>query len=160
MAGDQPAEASEHSAELSHGVSRRGAEEGGDQAAVCCHSSGFPRQLLPAGGGQRIELGPAVVLRPAPLGRDEALLLQLEQRGVEGAVVEGEPVPAGLLDPAGDSVAVERPEDLEGPEDHQGQGALLDIQFFGHGSCPMGFPYDSSAPAPPGREGAPLYPWA
>jgi hypothetical protein len=88
--------------------------------------------LPAAGASQFIELGLAVVVGRAPLGRDEALLLQLEERGVERAVVDGEEAAAGLLDAARDAVAVQRPHRFESLKDHQGERALLDIHLVGH----------------------------
>jgi hypothetical protein len=73
----------------------------------------FLLELFAAGTGQPVELGLAVVLGEAPFGPDVALLLEFEQRRVEGAVVQGEMMGAGLLDAAGDAIAVERPESLE-----------------------------------------------
>src|SRR4026208_1879006 len=94
--------------------------------------AGFARQLPAPRGGQAVVLGAAIVLRQAPLRRDEAFLLELQEGGVEGAVIEGQAVLAGLLDAAIDAVAVEGPEDLEGFEDHQGQSALFDVQLLCH----------------------------
>src|SRR5215470_17952922 len=93
----------------------------------------FARELLPPGGGERVVLGAAIVLGLPPLGDDEPLLLKLEQRGIERAVVERESVLAGLLDAARDAVTVEGPETLQRFEDHQGKGALLDFELLGHG---------------------------
>ena len=39
-----------------------------------------------------------------------------------------------MLDAAGETIAVERAEDVEGFEDHKGEGALEDIGFFGVGA--------------------------
>src|SRR5688572_11986106 len=95
--------------------------------------AGFTRQLLAPRGGERIELRATIVLGLAPLCLDEPLLLELEERGVERAVVEAEAVLARLLDAASDAVAVERTEDFEGLENHQGERALLDVQLVSHG---------------------------
>jgi hypothetical protein len=40
---------------------------------------------------------------------------------------------AGLLDPACDAVPVEGHEPLERGEDHEGKGALFDVDFVRHG---------------------------
>ena len=94
--------------------------------------AGFARELLAPRGGERIELRATIVLGLAPLRRDEPLLLELEERGVQRAVVEREAVLARLLDAARDAVAVKRSEDLEGSENHQGERALLHVQFLRH----------------------------
>src|SRR5439155_4584119 len=94
--------------------------------------AGFARQLLASRGGERVVLGAAIVLGLAPLRFDKPLLLELEQRRVQRAVVEREAVLAGLLDAAGDAVPVKRPEYLEGSENHQGERALLHIQLRRH----------------------------
>ena len=52
----------------------------------------FLLELLAPGARQAIELGLAVVVRHAPFGGDVALLLELEQGGIERAVVEREMV--------------------------------------------------------------------
>ena len=62
---------------------------------------------FPAGPRQLVELRAAVVVGGAPLGRDRAFLFELEQGRIERAVVDGEQVAAGLLDPAGDAVAMQ-----------------------------------------------------
>src|SRR5688500_4664834 len=95
--------------------------------------AGLTRQLLSTRGCERVVLGAPVVLGLAPRGGDEPFLLELEQRGVERPVVERETIPARLLDPSGDAVAVQRPEDVEGGQDHQGERALLHVEFVRHG---------------------------
>ena len=55
------------------------------------------------------------------------MLLQLQQRGVERPLVDGELVGADLLDPAGDRVAVERPHRVERLEDDEIQRAVQDV---------------------------------
>src|SRR5208283_376598 len=92
----------------------------------------FLFHLFAAGARQAVVLGAAIVFRRAPLGSDVALLFELQQRGVERAVVNEQAVAAGLLDAAGDAVAVERAEKLDGFQDHEGQGALPDVGFVAH----------------------------
>src|SRR5687767_7118592 len=94
--------------------------------------AGLAGQLLAPRGGERIELRATIVLGLAPLRGDEPLLLELEERGVQRAVVEREAVLARLLDAAGDAVAVEGAEHLEGAEDHQGERALLHVELVRH----------------------------
>ena len=52
--------------------------------------AGFRPQLLPAGRGNAIEAGPAVVFRCAPLRSDRAFMLQLQQQGIERALIHGQ----------------------------------------------------------------------
>src|SRR5436190_1279362 len=53
--------------------------------------------LLAAGAGEPIELGAAVVLGYAPVRRDVAFLLELEQGRIDGAVIDAQPIAAGRL---------------------------------------------------------------
>src|ERR1051326_3631007 len=94
--------------------------------------AGFTGALLAAGGGEGVVLGAPIVLGLAPFRRDETFLFELEEGGVQRAVVEREAVLARLLDPPGDAVAVQGSQDLEGLEDHQGERARLHIQLLGH----------------------------
>src|SRR4051812_43907555 len=107
-------------------------EKGRDEIGRLVPLAGLARELLPARRGERVVLRAAVVLGLAPLGDDETLLLELEQGGIEGAVVERKPILAGLFDAPGDAVAVERPEHLECFENHEGEGALFDFEFVRH----------------------------
>src|SRR5579863_4474977 len=59
-------------------------------------------------------------------------MLQLEKKGIQGALVDGQNVAADLFDAARDAKAVEGPEQIKGFEDHQGQGSLRNVGFFGH----------------------------
>src|SRR5262249_58704762 len=88
---------------------------------------GFGGELLPAGAGDRVVAGAAVVLRCAPLRSDPSHLLELEQRRIERSLIQLELVAADLLDPPRDPVAVQRPEAIERLEDHQRQRAVEDI---------------------------------
>src|SRR5688572_31779252 len=94
--------------------------------------AGFSGELLAPRGGERIELRATIVLGLAPLCSNEPLLLELEERRVQRAVVEAETVLARLLDAARDAVAVQRTKHVEGLENHQGEGALLHVQLVSH----------------------------
>src|ERR1017187_2989740 len=94
--------------------------------------AGFARQLLAPRDAQRIVLRPTIVLGLAPLRFDEPLLFKFEERGVQRGVVEREAVVARLLDAASDAVPVQRSEDLEGLENHQGERALLYVRLLRH----------------------------
>lgn len=86
-----------------------------------------------AGFGEVVEAGAAIVVGGAPFGFYGAFLFEFEEDGIERALIDGEEVTADLLDAAGQAVAVERAEDVEGLEDHEGEGALEDVGFFGVG---------------------------
>ena len=64
-----------------------GREKGGDQVGGLVPLARLPRELLASRGGERVELGATIVLGLAPLRLDEALLLELEERGIQGAVI-------------------------------------------------------------------------
>src|SRR5205085_12522256 len=113
-------------------------EKGRDQIGRLVPFARFARQLLASRRGERIELRAAIVLGLTPFRFDGSLLLELEECGVERTVIEGKPILARLLDPASDAVAVERSEDIEGLENHQGQRALLHVQFLRHVPSPRG----------------------
>ena len=68
---------------------------------------GVFRPLLPAGAGDGVVLGFAIVVGGAPFGGDPAALLEADERGVDGALVEEDFVAAGLFDAAGYAVAVQ-----------------------------------------------------
>src|SRR5207302_9767366 len=89
-------------------------KDGGRALPVAC----FLLELFTSSSGEAIELCLPVVCGKAPLGRDVAFLLELEQGGIERAVVHDEMIRAGLLDATGNAVAVERPERLERLEHH------------------------------------------
>jgi len=65
-------------------------------------------------------------------------LLELEEHGVQCALIDGEQVAANLLDAASDAIAVKWAKDIEGLENHQGEGALEDIGFASRGSVHLG----------------------
>src|SRR5688572_17123266 len=94
--------------------------------------TGFAGELPAPRGGEGVVLRAAVVLRWPPLRLDEPLLLQLEERGVQGAVIERQAVLARLLDAARDAVTVQGAEHVEGPQNHQRERALLHVQFVRH----------------------------
>src|SRR5205807_1783811 len=89
-------------------------------------------KLAVAGASEFVIFGFSIVVRDAPFGGDEAFLFELEQRGIQRAVIEGKQVAAGLLDAAGDAVTVKRAESLKCFEDHQSQSPLQDIFLFAH----------------------------
>ena len=92
----------------------------------------FGLQLLAAYLREAVEARAAVGLRGAPIGGDRAFMLQLEQKGIQGALVDGKKVAADLLDAARDAIAVKGPEQIEGLQHHQGQGSLQDVRFLRH----------------------------
>src|SRR5258708_6314465 len=88
-------------------------------------------QLFLSGASERIDLHAPSTLRLAPLRCDPADLFQLQQGGVERALVERQLVAADLLDAAGDAITVERAQRLEGLEHHQSQAAVEDVALVG-----------------------------
>ena len=101
-------------------------------AAVCSQSRVSVSQLLSSRPCQAIETRPAVVLRCAPLGRNRALMLQLEQDGIQSALVDGQKISADLLDPPRDPIAMLWPQHIQRFQDHQPQRALQYICFLFH----------------------------
>src|SRR5579859_1626872 len=89
-----------------------GRQERRDQVSGPAPFPFFVGEALPARGAQRVELRAPVVFRLAPFGRDEPFLLELQEGGVERAVVEFEAVAAGLFDAARDAVPVQGAESL------------------------------------------------
>ena len=65
-------------------------------------------------------------------------MLELEEHGVQCALIDGEKVAANLLDAASDAVAVKWAKDIEGFENHKGEGALEDIGFASRRSVHLG----------------------
>ena len=97
------------------------------------------RQLPAAGPRDRVELRPSVVLGAAPRRRNPAAMLEAQERGVDGSLVQLQRVVADLLDAARDAVAVQGAHALERLQDHQIERALKDIRpcvgagaSFGH----------------------------
>jgi hypothetical protein len=91
------------------------------------------RQLLPAAAGDGVVLGLAVVVRGAPRGGDPAAVLQTDERGVDGALVEQDGVARDLLNAARDAVAVLLTHGRESLQHHEIEGSLKQIEFgVGH----------------------------
>src|SRR5215469_10541142 len=113
----------------SHGLA--GSKETSDDFRGALPFPFFVRDLPAAGGGEAVEAGAAIVLGRTPVGGDEAFLLELEQRGIERAVVDGERVAGDLLDAAGDAVSVQRAHGLQRFEHHESERTLPDFGFAG-----------------------------
>src|SRR5262249_52966130 len=86
-------------------------------------------QLPPARGGERVEAGPSVVRRCAPLCGNPAALLEPLQGGIERAVLHEQLLGRSSLDCESDSVPVLRPED-ERPKDQKVERPLEDLEPF------------------------------
>src|SRR5215217_2698435 len=76
----------------------RDVQEAFDDAGGALPLRFFLVELLAPGGRQRVDLHATAALRGAPLRRNPAHLLQLEQRRIQGALVERELIAADLLD--------------------------------------------------------------
>src|SRR2546422_4463319 len=61
---------------------------------------------------QAIETSPAAILGDAPFGGDRTLLFQPQQHRIQSALVDGENIPADLLDSPGNPVAMQRPQNI------------------------------------------------
>ena len=59
-------------------------------------------------------------------------MLQLEQQGIERALIHSQKVAADLLDAPGDPVAVLRSKDVQRLQDHQRKRPLQHIRLFLH----------------------------
>ncbi len=105
-------------------------EEAGDDGGGLLPVLGFGLEGFAAGFGEVVEAGAAIVFGGAPFGFDGAFLFEFEEDGVERALVDGEEIAADLLDAAGEAVAVERAENVESLEDHEGESALEDVGFL------------------------------
>jgi hypothetical protein len=105
-------------------------EEAGDDGGGLLPVVGFGLKGFAAGFGEVVEAGAAIVVGGAPFGFDGAFLFEFEEDRVERALIDGEEVAADLFNAAGKAVAVERAEDVEGFEDHEGESALEDVGFF------------------------------
>src|SRR5262249_31308075 len=81
---------------------------------------------------EAIELRFAIVIGDSPLAGDRAFLLELDERGVERAVIDQHAVAADLLDAARDTVPVLRTHCLESLEHHQGERTLPNVGLFVH----------------------------
>ncbi len=88
--------------------------------------------LFAACAGELVEARLAIVFGDAPFGGNGTFLLEFEKQRVERALVERELVAANLLDATGDVVAMQRSEDAERLEDHEGKGALGNVGFVFH----------------------------
>lgn len=110
--------------------------EGGEAAPV----GDVAVELGASGDGDGVELGLALVVGDAPLGGDPTALLEADEGGVDGALVEEDFVAGNLLDAACDAVAMEGSKGGEGLEDHEVQGALEEFEagfFRVHVGCPQ-----------------------
>src|SRR5262249_13685345 len=72
-----------------------------------------------------------VRLGGSPLAVDPALLLEAQQRRVDGALIERERAMSELLDPPGQTVAMHRTHDVEGLQHHQVESPVLDFAGAG-----------------------------
>ena len=91
---------------------------------VRVHSARFRGELATAGGGDGVEAGAPVVVADTPGALDPGLLLEPEQRRIDGALVQRQAAVGDLLNPPGDAVAVERAHRRECLEHHQVERAV------------------------------------
>ncbi len=130
-------------AEASEGTAQEGAEDGRpasgllrqqtvENARHLAPAVGFFLESFEAGFGDGVVLGLAIVFGGAPVGVDPAILLEAQQGGVEGALVDAEQIAGDLLKASGNGVGVAGTEGGEGAQDHEierslenGDGRLL-----------------------------------
>src|SRR5215470_3445851 len=74
-------------------------------------SSLSPQSFAPV-ACQSIEASPAVILGGTPFRGDRTLLFQSQQHRIQSALVDGENIPADLLDPPGNPIAMQRPQNI------------------------------------------------
>src|SRR5690606_31860740 len=86
---------------------------------------------LSASARQRVELGPPVVLRGAPFGRNPAVVLELVQRGIERSVAYLQHLVGDLPQALANCPAMERFEG-EDLQQQQVEGALDQIWRSAH----------------------------
>src|SRR5215469_16667536 len=116
---------SRHIALLAFRQVEHAAHDAGDLLPIL----GFFVELPATRRGDGVELCLAIVVGDTPTRLDPAALLEPEQRGVDGALVHLEEIAADLFEPPGDPEAVQRPEDIEGFEDHEIERSL---EYLGH----------------------------
>src|SRR5262245_45234610 len=96
---------------------------------------GFRAKPAAAARGEAVEPGAAVVLGDAPVRGNGAFVLELEQNGIERALIDGQQIAADLLDASRDAVAVQLAEHVEGSQDDQVKSALLNVALAHPTSC-------------------------
>src|SRR5574339_665056 len=84
---------------VEHGALLRHVEDEADGVGEPGPGFGFGGELFPAGGGQLVELGLAVVIGAAPFGADPAAAFEAVQGGVEGALGDLEGGPGDVVEP-------------------------------------------------------------
>ena len=101
-------------------------------AAVCFQSRVSVCSCLRPAHGKAIEAGAAIVFRGTPLRGNRAFILQLQQQGIKGALVDSQNISADLFNASSDAVAVLRAQNIEGFEDHQCKRSLQYVRLFFH----------------------------
>src|SRR5215470_16369625 len=74
--------------------------------------------MAPAGGSERIILGPAVVIGYAPFRVEKSAELEAMESRIERTLFDFEDVIRGPLDPFGDSVSMHRPAQQRSQNEH------------------------------------------
>ena len=111
----------------------RKCEHAAHQAGQPSPVGGVLGQLLAALARDGVELGLAVVVGDAPFGGDPAPLLQADECGVDGPLVQQHLLAADLFDAARDAVAMQRAHARECLQDHQVQRSLEEFEsLFAH----------------------------
>src|SRR5262249_60114053 len=80
----------------------------------------------------RVELRAAVVVARTPGAFDQPLLLEAEERGVDGALIERQDAAGHLFDSAGDAVAVQRAQRPQRLQHEEIESAIWHVGERGH----------------------------
>ena len=120
------------------GSGRCRVERRGDRSGVRLPASDLRAELAPAGYAELVVLGLPPRLGQPPLLLEPPLSLEAVERGIEGALLDGEGVLGGLPDPPADAVAVHGPP-AQGLEDEDVEGADEEVAAR-HGCLPVAIP--------------------
>src|SRR5450631_161701 len=99
----------------------RGLEEAGENRCCLLPIASFLLKLLTTEPGEFVEFGLTIVVGDAPFGCDPSLLLQLQQSGIQGSIIEREQVSTGLFNAASNAITVLRSHGFNGLQDHECQ---------------------------------------
>src|SRR5690242_16053160 len=106
-------------------------EYSGDRAGESNPGFGFRPKVAAPGAGERIELGAAIVLRASPLGRDQAIVLELVERRIQRSVAHLQRVGGDVTEAMADRPSVHRLQ-REHLEHEHVERALNEIVRFAH----------------------------
>jgi len=85
-------------------------------------------QALAASGGEFVELGAAIIFRPAPFSRNPALLFHAVKGGIKRPFLDGQNIVGPLLDALDNGVSMERA-GIESLQNKKIESALKEFRF-------------------------------